>query len=137
MGLVKIHDLILQLSRLIWSDLEVLQVGPGGHFLCIVVAHLRLHQVGSEQSVGDECAGQSTLQDVIAHLQAQMVARDVLLQLRWLRRIELDGEGERPSVRAEELGYRLLQIQPSARICGRLIGQTKVVLFDEVQTGAD
>jgi len=137
MGLVQIHDLVLQLRSLVWGDLELLQISPRGHVLGIVVAHFRLHQVGSEQCVGDKCAGQSALQDVIAHLQTQVVARDVLLELGRLRRIELYGEGQGPGVRAEELGHRLLQIQPSPRVCGRFIGQAEVVLLDEVQTGAD
>lgn len=136
-GLVQIHDLVLQLWRLVGGNLEVLQVGTRGHILGIVVAHLGLHQIGAQQGVGDKGAGQTPLEDIIAHLQAQVVARDVLLQLRRLRRIELDGKVQGPGIRAKELGHRLLQIQPGAWVCGRLIGQAKVVLFDDVQAGTD
>lgn len=136
-GLVQIHDLVLELCCLIGCDFEVLQIGTGWHFLGIIVAHLGLHQVRAEQGVRDKGAGQTALQDVVAHLQAQMVARDVLLELRRLRWIELDGECQWPGIRAKEFRDGLLQIQPNTRIGGRLIGQAKVVLLNDVQTGAN
>lgn len=137
MSLVQVHDLVLQLLCLSGGNFEVLQIGTRGHLFGIIVAHLGLHQVGAEQSVRDKCAGQATLQYVIAHLQAEMVARYVLLQLRRLRWIELDGECQWPGICAKKFRHRLLQIQPDTRIRWRLIGQTKVILFNDVQSGTD
>lgn len=137
MRLVQVHHFVLQFLCLSGCDFEVLEIGTRGHLFGIIVAHLGLHQVRAEQRVGDKCAGQATLEDVVAHLQAEMVTRDVLLQLRWLRRIELHGECQWPGICAKEFRNRFLQIQPDTRIRGRLIGQTEVILLNDVQTGTD
>lgn len=137
MSLVQVHDFVLQLLCLSGCDFEVLQIGTCGHLFGIIVAHFGLHQVRAEQRVRDKCAGQTTLENVVAHLQAEMVARNVLLQLRRLRWIELHGKCQWPGICAEEFRNRLLQIQPDTRIRRRLIGQTKVILLNDVQTGTD
>lgn len=136
-SLVQVHDFVLQLLCLSGGNFEVLQIGTRGHLFGIIVAHFGLHQVRAQQSVRDKCAGQATLQNVIAHLQAEMIARYVLLQLRRLRWIELHGESQWPGICAKEFRNRLLQIQPDTRIRWRLIGQTKVILLNDVQSGTD
>ena len=56
----------------------------------IVVAELGLDQVGAEQGMGDEGAGQLSGFDVGLNLEAHLVAGQVLLQLGRLRRVEFD-----------------------------------------------
>lgn len=80
---------------------------------------------------------QSALEDIIPHLQAQVVAGDVFLQLCRLRRVEFDFKVQIPRIGAEEFGYRSFKIQPNPGIDRRYVRQTEVILLDYVQSGAD
>lgn len=70
------------------------------------------------------------------HLQAQMVSRNVLLQLGRFGRIEFYGKLKHPDVGFEEFRHRSLQIEPNTWIGRCCVQQAEVVLFDDVQTGA-
>lgn len=135
--LMQVHDLLLQLGRLIRRELELLQVVAVLHLLRIVVSQLRLHQVRAQQCVCDERARQTTLQNVVAHLQAEMVPRNVLLQLRRFRWVELDCELQHPRIMLEHLRHLLVQVHPDPRIRRCRVQQAEVVLLDDVQAGAD
>lgn len=135
--LVQVHHLLLQLGRLIGRKLKLPQVVAVLHLLRIIVAQFGLHEVRAEQGVCDKGAGQPPLQDVVAHLQTQVVARDILLQLRRFRWIEFDGKLQHPRVVFEHLRHLLVQLHPDARIRRSRVQQAEVVLLDDVQTGAD
>jgi len=72
-GLVQLHDALLQLSRLVGREAELADV-VAHVFLGIIVAQLGLHGVGAQQGVRDEGAGQAPRDDVRTELQAQVVS---------------------------------------------------------------
>lgn len=70
--MVQLHHSLLQLACLVGRKAEVADV-VGAVFLGLVVPELGLDGVGAQKGVGDKWAGQTTGQDVIPQLQAQVV----------------------------------------------------------------
>lgn len=75
---MKLHDLLLELGRLIRRNFKLRQVIL---FMLIgaVVANVGLHQIAAEQRLSDKRAGQTAGHNIIPYLQAQMVPCDVFL----------------------------------------------------------
>ena len=69
---VKLHHSLLQLTCLVGGKSEVVNV-VGAVFLGLVVSQFGLDSVGAQKSVGDKWAGETSGQDVVPQLQAQVV----------------------------------------------------------------
>ena len=143
--LVAVGDRGQQLGRLIRREAEALQVveaaaGAVAVAQLVEVAQLRLHGVGAEQGVRDKGARQLAVHDVVAQLQGEQVAGDLLLQDVRLGRIELDLEVEHGLLRAHEALQLLLDfllvIQPEFHVIDVAIRQAKVFFLDELQVNA-
>lgn len=72
-GLVQLHDALLQLPCLVGGEAQLAHV-VAHVFLSVVVTQLGLHGVGAQQGVGDKGAGQAPRDDVSTELQAQVVS---------------------------------------------------------------
>lgn len=137
MRFIQIQNLLLQFRCLVGSNSEILQKSVIRHGFGIVITHFRLHQIGTQQRMCHKCTGQSLLQNIVTHLKTQVVTGDILLQLRGFRRIEFHRKMQWPQFRREEFGNRLLQIEPNAAIATIVIGETKIVLLDNIQASTD
>lgn len=92
---VEFDNLVLQFLGLVGGKLELVQI-VAVHGVRVIIAELGLDQVRTKQSVRYKGAGQAAVEDVVADLQAELVASDVLLQLGWVGRVELDLKAEFP-----------------------------------------
>lgn len=72
-GLVQLHDALLQLPCLVGGKAELADV-VAHVFLSIVVTQLSLHGVGAQQGMCDKGARQAPRDDVRTELQAQVVS---------------------------------------------------------------
>lgn len=72
-GLVQLHDALLQLPRLVGGEAQLTHV-VAHVLLGVMVTQLGLDGVGAQQGVGDEGAGQASRDDVGTELQAQVVS---------------------------------------------------------------
>ncbi len=72
--MVQLHHSLLQLAGLVGRKAEVADV-VGAMFLGLVVSQFSLDGVGAQKGVGDKRAGQTTGQDVVPQLQAQVVPK--------------------------------------------------------------
>lgn len=72
-GLVQLHDALLQLPRLVGGEAQLAHV-VAHVLLGVMVTQLGLDGVGAQQGVGDEGAGQAPRDDVGTELQAQVVS---------------------------------------------------------------
>lgn len=73
--MVQLHHSLLQLACLVGRKAEVADV-VGAMFLGLVVSQFSLDSVGAQKGVGDKRAGQTTGQDVVPQLQAQVVPKE-------------------------------------------------------------
>ena len=88
---------LLQLRRLVRRKVERAEVVAALVVLAhLVVAQLRLGEEGAENGVRHKGAGNPPGEDVVADLQADQVAGDVLVQLGRVRWVELHLEAEDP-----------------------------------------
>ena len=133
-----LHDPLEQVLALARGEVEVPDV-VGGEAVVngVVVAQLALGQVGSQQGVGDEGAGQLAALDVLLDLQADLVPGEVLLQLRRVRRVEAHLEPD-----LERLPKLLLQapvvLHPDHRaVLFVEVAEAEVVLLEEVDRLGD
>lgn len=72
-GLVQLHDALLQLSCLVGGEAQLAHV-VAHVLLSVMVTQLGLDGVGAQQGVGDKGAGQAPCDDVGTELQAQVVS---------------------------------------------------------------
>lgn len=66
---VQLDHLVFELGRLVRREFEFGHVGTVAVLVGIKVAQLRLDEIGAEQSMCDERAGQSTFENIVANLQ--------------------------------------------------------------------
>lgn len=71
-GLVELHDLLLQFFGLVGGEAQLTDV-VAGQLLWVVVSQLRLSRVGAQNGVGGKGAGKTTRHHVISQLQTQIV----------------------------------------------------------------
>lgn len=71
-GLVELHDLLLQFFGLVGGEAQLADV-VAGQLLWVVVSQLRLSRVGAQNGVGGKGAGKTTRHHVISQLQTQIV----------------------------------------------------------------
>lgn len=83
-GLVQLHNALLQLSCLVGGEAELADIVA--HVLFgIIVAQLSLHSIGAQQGMRDKGAGQAPRDDVRTELQAQVVSTEGDRGLEWGR----------------------------------------------------
>ena len=73
--MVQLHHSLFQLTCLVGRKAEVADV-VGAVFLRLVVSQFGLDGVGAQKGVSDKWAGQTTGQDVVPQLQAQVVPEE-------------------------------------------------------------
>lgn len=69
---MKLHHSLLKLTRLVRGKAEVTNI-VWAMFLWLIVSQFSLDSVGAQKGVGDKRAGETTRQDVVPQLQAQVV----------------------------------------------------------------
>lgn len=95
MCFMKVHHFLDQLGRLIGREFEVLQV-CSSVFLRIVISNFWLYQIRTQKSVRHKGTKQTSSNYIVSDLQAQLITRDILLQLCRVRWIELHLEVKLP-----------------------------------------